>query len=110
MAAKPGRAGAEAQAATAPRTARTAARGRTRAGARRRIQAVAAHVVLIAVAIPFVMPFFWLLTGTFKPASVLLQVPPVWIPEHWTLDNLRSLFTTYSDVNIPFYAENTAYI
>src|SRR2546421_5756250 len=109
MAAKPGRAGTGAQAATAPRTARVAARGRTRAGVRRRIQAVAAHVVLIAVAIPFVLPFFWLLTGTFKPSGDLLVVPPVWVPAHWTLDNLRAL-GSYGDVDLGYYTRNTLYL
>jgi multiple sugar transport system permease protein len=109
MAAKPGRAGTEAQAATAPRTARAAARGKTRAGVRQRIQAVAAHVVLIAVAIPFVLPFFWLLTGTFKPPGDLLVVPPVWVPAHWTLDNLRAL-GSYGDVDLGYYARNTLYL
>jgi multiple sugar transport system permease protein len=109
MAAKPGRAGAEAQAETALRTARTAVRGSARAGVRRRIRAVAAHVVLIAVAIPFVLPFFWLLTGTFKPPGDLLVVPPVWVPAHWTLDNLRAL-GSYGDVDLGYYARNTLYL
>ena len=109
MAAKPGRAGAEAQAETALRTARTAVRGSACAGLRRRIRAVAAHVVLIAVAIPFVLPFFWLLTGTFKPPGDLLVVPPVWVPAHWTLDNLRAL-GSYGDVDLGYYARNTLYL
>ena len=109
MAAKPGRASAEAQAETALRTARAAARERARAGVRRRILAVAAHVVLIAVAIPFVLPFFWLLTGTFKPSGDLLVVPPVWVPAHWTLDNLRAL-GSYGDVDLGYYARNTLYL
>jgi multiple sugar transport system permease protein len=55
------------------------------------------------------MPLYWLLTGTFKPAGELLQVPPVWIPERWTVDNIRSL-GDYGDVNILADAANTAYI
>lgn len=87
--------------------AREKARGRV--ARRRRFQAVATHLVLIAVAVPFLMPFFWLVTGTFKPSGDLLVVPPVWFPSHWTLQNVRSLFG-YSDVNIASYAANTAYI
>jgi multiple sugar transport system permease protein len=105
MAAKPGRAGTEARVETAPWTARAAARVEMR----RRAQAVATHLVLIAVAIPFVLPFFWLLTGTFKPAGELLVVPPVWVPAHWTLDNLKAL-GSYSDVDLGYYARNTLYL
>lgn len=95
---------------TRPTTgARPIARHRMRATTRRRRWPLLAHTVLIAVAIPFMLPFFWLLTGTFKPATDLLVVPPVWIPSHWSLQNVQSLFG-YGDVNIPYYAENTLYI
>jgi multiple sugar transport system permease protein len=86
-----------------------ATRPRGRTAVRRRWQAIGWHVLLICVAVPFVFPFFWLVTGTFKPSGDLLVVPPVWIPSHWTMSNVTSLFH-YSDVNIPFYAENTLYI
>lgn len=82
---------------------------RTRAIVRRRVRAALVHVLLIAVAVPFMMPLFWLATGTFKPTGELVQVPPVWIPSHWTLRNVQALFS-YPDVNIPAYAANTAYI
>jgi len=84
-------------------------RARARAAARRRRQTVLTHVVLIAVSVPFLLPFFWLVTGTFKPANELLVVPPVWLPSQWSLQNLQSLFG-YNDVNIPSDALNTAYI
>lgn len=90
-------------------TGEATARLRARAATRRRWRTIAVHVLLIAVAIPFIMPLFWLLTGTFKPAGELLQVPPVWIPEQWTLDNIRAL-GSYPDVNILADAANTAYI
>jgi multiple sugar transport system permease protein len=82
---------------------------RARAVTRQRVRSTVKHVMLILISIPFLMPFFWLVTGTFKPPGDLLVVPPVWIPDHWSLDNLHSLFG-YSDVNLPFYARNTAYI
>jgi multiple sugar transport system permease protein len=96
-------------AAQAAEVALPSARRQTRATARRRWQAIGWHVLLLCVAVPFVFPFFWLVTGTFKPSGDLLVVPPVWIPSHWTMSNVTSLFH-YGDVNIPFYAENTLYI
>ncbi len=87
--------------------ARRAARSRGPQRLRRR--ALLTHLALALIAIPFMMPFFWLVTGTFKPPGDLLVVPPVWVPAQWTLDNIHSLFG-YSDVDLPFYARNTAYI
>ncbi len=87
--------------------ARRAARSRGSQRLRRR--ALLTHLALALIAIPFMMPFFWLVTGTFKPPGDLLVVPPVWVPAQWTLDNIHSLFG-YSDVDLPFYARNTAYI
>ncbi len=82
---------------------------RKRTVARQRLWQAGLHALLIVVAIPFMMPLFWLVTGTFKPESVLLNVPPVWIPPSWTLRNVQALFN-YADVDIPHYAANTAYI
>ena len=84
-------------------------RGQARSATHRRLRGVWLHLVLIVVTVPFLFPFFWLVTGTFKPSGDLLVVPPVWIPSHWTLSNVVSLFH-YGDVNIPFYATNTLYI
>lgn len=96
---------------SAAHAAKVALQGTQRrdAAVRRLWQALGWHALLICVTIPFVFPFFWLVTGTFKPSGDLLVVPPVWIPSHWTLSNVTSLFH-YGDVNIPFYAENTLYI
>jgi multiple sugar transport system permease protein len=106
MAARPDRAGT-ARGGAALRIAPSTARAR--AEMRRRVQTVITHAVLIAVAIPFLMPFFWLATGTFKPSGDLLVVPPVWVPDHWTLDNLHALFG-YTDVDLGAYSLNTLYL
>jgi multiple sugar transport system permease protein len=89
--------------------AQSLARQRSRATARRRLRSIGAHALLIAVSIPFLLPFFWLVTGTFKPPGDLLVVPPVWIPAHWSLQNIQSL-AGYSDVDLAYYARNTLYI
>jgi multiple sugar transport system permease protein len=84
-----------------------AATRRARLGALARLGV--SHIVLVAVSIAFVLPFFWLVTGVFKPSGDLLVVPPVWIPTHWSTENLSAVFS-YPDVPIPTYAANTAYI
>jgi multiple sugar transport system permease protein len=40
-----------------------------------------------------VVPFIWMLLGSFKPLAELRQVPPTWWPETFTLDNFANLFS-----------------
>lgn len=67
------------------------------------------YAVLIIALVPFLFPIYWLVTGAFKPGNTLLESPPDWWPQQWTLENYRSLFA-YGDVDLPRYALNTAYI
>ena len=67
------------------------------------------YALLVAAAVPFLFPVYWLATGIFKPSSTLLQTPPVWWPPSWTLANFRSL-AGYTDVNLGEYTLNTLYI
>jgi multiple sugar transport system permease protein len=39
-----------------------------------------------------VVPFVWMLLGSFKTTAELRQVPPTWWPENFTLDNFANLF------------------
>jgi len=39
-----------------------------------------------------VVPFVWMLLGSFKTTAELRQVPPTWWPENFTLDNFTNLF------------------
>ena len=40
-----------------------------------------------------VVPFIWMLLGSFKPTSELRQVPPTWWPVQGTFDNFTDLFS-----------------
>ena len=40
-----------------------------------------------------VVPFIWMLLGSFKTTGELRQVPPTWLPEQWTLENYSDLFS-----------------
>ena len=86
---------------------REAAARQQHAAPRRHIAAIVRHAVLIAVALPFVIPFYWLLISAFKTRGDLLTLPPTWWPHPWTLGNMRSA------VALPefwTYVRNTAYI
>ena len=50
-------------------------------------------IVLIALAICFVFPLYWIVTGAFKtPVSINSPVPD-WIPKELVMDNFKKLFS-----------------
>lgn len=65
------------------------------------------YIFLVLFALCFLLPFFFLLTGSFKTSSELFGIPFHWLPKQWTLSNYRQVFT-----NIPFfrYLKNTLII
>jgi ABC-type glycerol-3-phosphate transport system permease component len=40
-----------------------------------------------------IFPFFFMITSSFKIESQINQVPPVWWPTPWIIDNYKQLFT-----------------
>ncbi|NYV28345.1 carbohydrate ABC transporter permease [Streptobacillus felis] len=48
-------------------------------------------IVLIAFALFFLFPFYWILTGSFKLQDVAISIPPQWLPVSPTLANYRQL-------------------
>jgi len=58
------------------------------------IRQVSLHVVLAVLAIIFLFPVFWLITGSLKPGDETIANPPLLWPQHWTLDNFVQVFTT----------------
>lgn len=65
------------------------------------------YLFLIIFAMGFLLPFFFLLSGSFKTSSELFSVPFRWLPEHITFENYKQVFT-----KIPFfrYLGNTVII
>ena len=65
---------------------------------------IAAHAILIALSVVFLIPFFWMVTGALKTGPDLNAFPAVWFPRTLTLENfvagvqtfpfLRYLFNT----------------
>ena len=64
-------------------------------------------LLLFGFALLFLLPFFFLFTGSFKTSSELFTVPFRWFPKKWSLNNYRAVFT-----KIPFfrYLRNTLII
>jgi len=76
------------------------ASGRTRAY---RIFSVA---ILVLLAILFLFPLYWIITGAFKPAGDIYSQKPVWFPSEWTGVNFEKLFDMRSaplwELAVPF--------
>ena len=49
-------------------------------------------IVLVILAILFLFPLYWILTGTFKPAQDIYAQKPVWWPTEWVSTNFQNLF------------------
>ena len=52
------------------------------------------YVLLTAIAILFVAPFFYLVTLSFQPLGDMFSYPPQWIPKHPTIGNYTGFFTS----------------
>lgn len=49
-------------------------------------------VFLLILAVLFIFPLYWIITGSFKLQTVTVQLPPQWFPENPVLDNYIKLF------------------
>ncbi len=53
-------------------------------------------LVLIIIAILFLFPLYWIITGAFKPTTDIYSATTVWWPSEWVLNNFEKLFSTRS--------------
>jgi multiple sugar transport system permease protein len=51
------------------------------------------YALLTAFAVTFLLPLYWMFTGSFKLQSVTMAVPPEFFPSQPTLENWTRLFT-----------------
>lgn len=48
---------------------------------------ITAHALLIVLSVVFLIPFFWMVTGSLKNAAEMNAFPAVWFPHTLTLEN-----------------------
>jgi len=51
------------------------------------------YIGLLLLSIPFIFPFWWMLTSSFKPASEIFAFPPQLLPATWRWQNFLEVFT-----------------
>ena len=52
---------------------------------------VISYILIIAVAILFTFPLYWIITGAFKTTADVYSREPVWWPTDWTMDSFEKL-------------------
>jgi multiple sugar transport system permease protein len=51
------------------------------------------YLLLIALSIPFLFPFWWMFTSAFKPANDIFAYPLTLLPQTWRVENFIEVFT-----------------
>ncbi|HEV7706650.1 MAG TPA: carbohydrate ABC transporter permease, partial [Asanoa sp.] len=74
---------------------------------RDRIAKAVLYAILSVGLLVVVGPFVWMALSSLKPEGEIRSVPPTWLPETWTLDNFRDLF---SRLDFPLYFFNSALV
>lgn len=63
-------------------------------------------VVIVLLALLFLFPLYWIITGAFKTAKEVNSVTPVWWPYEWTMKNWQTLMSKLKaplfEVSLPF--------
>ncbi len=49
-------------------------------------------ILLVVLALLFLFPLYWIVTGAFKPAADIYSTEPVWWPSEWVTKNFENLF------------------
>lgn len=50
------------------------------------------YVVLTILSVPFVYPFWWMITSSFKPFEDIFDYPPSLLPDTWIFENYENVF------------------
>ncbi|MCI6647115.1 MAG: carbohydrate ABC transporter permease [Oscillospiraceae bacterium] len=53
-------------------------------------------VLLVILALLFLFPLYWIVTGAFKTGQDIYSTTPVWWPSEWTMANFTKLFSRRS--------------
>ena len=74
--------------------------------ARSKAYRVACLIILILLALLFLFPLYWIITGALKPTTEIYATEPSWWPQEWTLKSFEKLFNRRSaplfELTVPF--------
>jgi multiple sugar transport system permease protein len=65
------------------------------------------YILVIAIGLVFVFPFFWMVLSSFKLNKDILSIPLRFFPPQWNWNSYVRVFTAYPDFNFPRYILNS---
>jgi multiple sugar transport system permease protein len=68
--------------------------GRLGQRGRERLLNITAYALLILAILIVFFPLAWMLSVSFRPNIEVMQMPPEWLPQIFTLDGYKKIFTT----------------
>jgi len=51
------------------------------------------YAALLIMSVPFVYPFWWMLTSSFKSVNEMFDFPPTFLPKEWHFENYDNVFS-----------------
>ena len=69
-----------------------------------RVARVVGYIVLVIAAAALLVPFFWMVSSSLKPANDVFSVPVKWLPQTWDWSNYVNIWT---HSNIVVWIRNT---
>jgi multiple sugar transport system permease protein len=67
---------------------------------------IISYIILAILAVLFLFPLYWIITGAFKTGADISAVDPVWWPSQWISDNFERLFSRRTaplfEIGVPF--------
>ena len=63
---------------------------------RSKVYKVFSLILLVILALLFLFPLYWIVTGAFKNGADINSTTPIWVPSEWVLTNFEKLFSRRS--------------
>lgn len=68
-----------------------------------------AYLILIPACLVSLLPFIWMILGSFKTGREIRQVPPTFFPQQFTLENYKTILSD-PDLTLSLFYRNSAVI
>lgn len=75
-----------------------------------RVSRVVLYVVIIALGLAFVFPFFWMVVSSLKLNKDVLAIPIRFLPPVWNWKSYANVFTEFPDFNFPRFILNSVIV
>ncbi len=75
----------------------------------RRFRLNLAYFILIPASLVALLPFLWMILGSFKTGREIRQIPPTFFPQQFTLDNYQRVLTD-KDLPLGIFYRNSAIV